>query len=191
MRAEGWDNALVSVRKKETYCLLDCCPKERNMPQAVQPFCLRRGALEEATGGLTTGLWKSFCPGVLSPVEDLYSSQPLPVLRAPGSNSLHTGCHVTPPGWKRSTSSFVLSSGPAACERLPLSPLYLGREARWHYRPLQAHWKIIACMIAIFLTSLWRCSLCLGINGCSILDRGKGSFLSCLGEKDIFLALFI
>lgn len=55
--------------------------------------------------------------------------------------------------------------------RLP--SLYLGRVLRWHYRPLQAHLKIIACMIAVFLTSLRGCSLCLGINSCSILDRRK------------------
>lgn len=41
---------------KETYCLHGSCSIERNMPQAVQPLCLRRGSLEEATGGLATGL---------------------------------------------------------------------------------------------------------------------------------------
>lgn len=41
---------------KETYCLLGCCPMERNMPSAAQPFCLRQGALEEATGSLATSL---------------------------------------------------------------------------------------------------------------------------------------
>lgn len=95
----------------------------------------------------------------------------------PSSASRCMGRHVTLPRWKQSIlrmGSFVFSGEPTALTPA-LPPFIWGSDSHWHYRLLQAHLKIIACMIAIFLTSLRRCSLCLGINGCSILDRGKAA----------------
>lgn len=136
------------------------------------------GQQEKATGVPTLvfleDLWLAFFWIGLE--KNLYSPYPLYAAVLQAQLFSHCmGCHVKLPRWKQSIlwmGSFVFGGEPAALTPA-LPPFYLGRDSHWHYRLLQAHLKIIACMIAIFLTSLRRCSLCLGINGCSILDRGK------------------
>lgn len=132
----------IKTEKKERSSSLKCVPREGRTPGSLlekgpskETDCLLLLLLphreEYAIGspaplsaaGVTRGShWRSghwpsegFLPWCIEPSRGsiLFST----VLRAPGSASLHTGCHVTPPAWKRSirrTGSFVLSSGPAA-----------------------------------------------------------------------------
>lgn len=106
--------------------------------------------------------------------ESIFSSLSVSVPQAQLCLTLHGApCHAAQMKAKHSADGLIRLQQWACSFDACFPSLYLGREARWHYRPLQAHLKIIACMIAIFLTSLRRCSLCLEINGCSILDKGK------------------
>lgn len=120
------------------------------------------------------GLWLAF--HWIGLVENLYSPYSLyaAVLQAQLCLTLHgVSCHAAQMKAKHSADGLICLQWWARSFDACLASFYLGRDSHWHYRLLQAHLKIIACMIAIFLTSLRRCSLCLGINGCSILDRGK------------------
>lgn len=136
------------------------------------------GQQEKATGNLTLvfleDLWLTFL--WIGLIENLYSPYPLyaAVLQAQLCLTLHgVSCHAAQMKAKHSTDGLICLRWWAHSFDACLASFYLGRDSHWHYRLLQAHLKIIACMIAIFRTSLRRCSLCLGINGCSILDRGK------------------
>lgn len=120
------------------------------------------------------GLWLAF-PWI-GLIEDLYTPCSLyaAVLQAQLCLTLHgVSCRAARMKAKHSADGLICLQWRARSFDACLASFYLGRDSHWHYRLLQAHLKIIACMIAIFLTSLRRCSLCLGINGCSILDRGK------------------